>query len=114
MRTHGTGFTGTPVFETGAFNHSATHPNSASPKSYAIFDHRDKCAPGTRLEATCTQPCLPPTTPSRPDLQRPRRLDARRPTRGNHDGRNSHDREQRHDRAEGRGITRGHAIQGTP
>ena len=28
IRTHDTGFTGMPVFETGAFNHSATHPST--------------------------------------------------------------------------------------
>ncbi len=33
IRTHGT-VTGTPVFETGAFNHSATHP--ASRETYPV------------------------------------------------------------------------------
>jgi hypothetical protein len=30
IRTHDTGFTGMPVFETGAFNHSATRPGRSS------------------------------------------------------------------------------------
>src|SRR5579862_442539 len=42
IRTHGTGLTGTPVFETGAFNHSATCPTELGKIArYPLSGQRD-------------------------------------------------------------------------
>jgi hypothetical protein len=75
IRTHGT-FAGTPVFKTGALNHSATLP---------MLRHQSLSAPKIKnsLGLTCSQNRRPGFgTCLRPRKYAPRRSDGRSPRRG--------------------------------